>query len=222
MVCSPAHQFPTGATLAPDRRVALVALARERDLLVLEDDYDAEFRYDRAPVGSLQGIEPQRVLYAGSVSKTLAPALRLGWLLVPPSLVEEAVRRKRLADLGSPTLDQLALADLLERGEIDHHLRRVRRRYRDRRDALVAALAERLPAARVRGISAGLHLLVELPGGDDEAVAARALELGVAVEPVSRHRVRPGPPGLVLGFGRVSEPSVGRAVELLARAVGDA
>ena len=164
---TPAHQFPSGVVLAPDRRAALVEWARRHDAFVIEDDYDAEYRYDRGPVGALQGLAPERVVYGGSASKTLAPALRVGWLLLPDELLAPVVERKALAGQ-TPTLDQLALAELIAGGEFHRHLRRMRRRYRDRRDAIVAALAEHLPEARVEGIAAGLHVVAHLPAGTDE------------------------------------------------------
>ncbi len=165
VVLTPAHQCPTGAVLSPSRRAALLEWARQRDALVVEDDYDAEYRYDRAPVGALQGMAPERVAYAGSASKTLAPALRLGWLLLPGELAVAAAAHKSRADRGEPLAHQLQLAELIARGELDRHLRRTRRRYRARRDALVDAVAAELPGARVEGIAAGLHAVVRLPAG---------------------------------------------------------
>jgi 2-(1,2-epoxy-1,2-dihydrophenyl)acetyl-CoA isomerase len=173
VLATPAHQFPTGVVLAPERRAALLDWATHADGLVLEDDYDAEYRYDRAPVGAVQGLAPERVVYAGSVSKTLAPALRLGWLVVPERLIAELARAKAEDDLGTPVLEQLALADFLERGQLDRHLRRTRLTYRRRRDALIEALARHLPDARPSGIAAGLHLVAHLPAGTDEGAVAR-------------------------------------------------
>ena len=153
VVLTPAHQHPTGVVLAGERRAALLAWLRERDAVAIEDDYDAEYRYDRAAVGALQGLEPDRVVYAGSASKTLAPALRLGWLVVPPraarapSRSEKLPRRPRHRAASSSTRSR----DFLARGELDRHLRRMRVRYRARRDALVEALAEELPEATVHG-----------------------------------------------------------------------
>ena len=146
VLVTPAHQFPTGAVLHPDRRAALVDWARRHDATILEDDYDAEYRYDRHPVGALQGLDPDRVVYCGSVSKTLSPALRLGWAVLPPRLREPVADARRRSDLGTAAFDQLALARFLERGEYDRHLRRTRAEYRRRRDTLVAALHEHLPA----------------------------------------------------------------------------
>ena len=151
LVLTPSHQWPTGAVLAPERRAAAVRWAQQRDALIVEDDYDAEYRYDRAPLGAMQGLAPDRVVYAGTASKTLAPGLRLGWLVVPPRLVAAVAEAKALADRGSPVLDQLALADFLARGELDRHLRRTRPLYRRRRDALLRALRDSAPRARAGG-----------------------------------------------------------------------
>src|SRR4029453_18770627 len=145
VLVTPAHQFPTGAVLAPERRAALVEWAQRHDAVVVEDDYDAEYRYDREPIGALQGLAPERVIYAGSASKTLAPGLRLGWLVLPAWLIDAVAEEKSPDDLASPVLEQLAFADLLAQGGVDRHLRRNRAVYRARRDALVAALAAHLP-----------------------------------------------------------------------------
>jgi GntR family transcriptional regulator/MocR family aminotransferase len=163
VLVTPAHQYPTGVVLAPERRAALVAWAADRDAFVLEDDYDAEYRYDRQPVGALQGLDPQRVAYMSSISKTVAPALRVGWLVAPPALTEAIEREKFADDRGTPVLTQLGLAVLLERGALDRHIRSSRLVYRRRRDALVAALGRELPELRTHGAAAGLHLLVDLP-----------------------------------------------------------
>ena len=168
MVLTPAHQHPTGAVLSGERRSALLEWLRARDTIAIEDDYDAEYRYDRAAVGALQGLESDRIVYAGSASKTLAPALRLGWLVVPPSLTEAVSREKDTDDCGTARIEQHAFADFISRGELDRHLRRMRTRYRRRRDLLVEALADALPEAKVRGIAAGLHVTAELPEDYDE------------------------------------------------------
>jgi GntR family transcriptional regulator/MocR family aminotransferase len=221
VLVTPAHQFPTGVVLGGGRRRALLDWARLRDGLLIEDDYDAEFRYGSEPVRALQGLDPARVAYLGTVSKTLAPALRLGWLLAPPELTDELVAAKQLLDHCSPSLDQLALKRLLESGAFDRHVRRARATYRRRRDRLAAALADHLPGLRVQGVAAGLHVLVELPAGlDDEAVAAAAARRGVRVEPVSRYAVAlRHPPGLVVGYGRVHESAIEPAVDALAAAI---
>jgi GntR family transcriptional regulator/MocR family aminotransferase len=159
-------------------------------------------------------------VHLGSVSKTLAPALRLGWVVAPPSVREELVVRKQWSDITTPALGQLALAELITSGGFERHLRRVRARQRRRRDALAAALREHLPYARVHGVAAGLHLLVGLPDGvDDRAVADRALAAGVALQPLSYHRLRPGPPGLVIGYAATTPDRLREAVRVLADTV---
>ena len=168
--------------LSPQARAAVLAWAQRTGALVLEDDYDAEYRYDRAPIGAMQGLDPDRVAYAGTASKTLAPGFRLGWLILPRELLEPFAEAKLLADRGSPILDQLTFADFLSRGEFDRHLRRMRPIYRSRRDALLTALAQHLPELEPTGIAAGLHLVAWLPQDLDEAtVIAAAAREGVAV-----------------------------------------
>jgi GntR family transcriptional regulator / MocR family aminotransferase len=198
---TPAHQFPTGVVLAPARRRALLAWAAAGGL-VIEDDYDAEHRYDRAPVPALQALAPDQVAYTGSTSKTLAPGMRLGWLVPPAHLHADVVTAKHASDLGSPALPQLVLARLLASGDYDRHLRAVRARQRVRRDAVLAAVRAHLPGARLEGVAAGLHLLLTFPAVDldDAELADQARRAGVLVHPLSRHRLRPGPPGLVLGY----------------------
>jgi GntR family transcriptional regulator / MocR family aminotransferase len=214
---TPAHQFPLGVVLAPERRAALLDWAAHTGAMVLEDDYDAEYRYDRQPVGAVQGLAPDLVAYAGSTSKTLAPGLRLGWLVVPDHLLDAVTAAKESDDLGTPVVEQLALADFLERGELDRHLRRTRSIYRARRDALVDALARLLPDCPPAGVAAGLHLVVHLPAGTDEqAVLDAARSRGLGLSGISEHRVEPGPPALLLGYGRLPEPAIEAAVRLLA------
>jgi GntR family transcriptional regulator/MocR family aminotransferase len=217
VMITPAHQFPLGVVLAPGRRAALIDWAARSGAVVLEDDYDAEYRYDRQPVGAVQGLAPDLVAYAGSTSKTLAPGLRLGWLVVPERLLDAVTAAKESDDLGTPVVEQLALADFLERGELDRHLRRTRSVYRARRDALVAALERVLPDCPPAGVAAGLHLVVRLPAGTDErAVLDAARSRGLGLSGISEHRVEPGPPALLLGYGRLPEPAVEPAVRLLA------
>ncbi|MEV4708385.1 PLP-dependent aminotransferase family protein [Actinoplanes sp. NPDC049316] len=209
VLLTPAHQFPTGVVLSPRRRLALL----EWPGLIIEDDYDAEHRYDRAPVAALQASAPERIAYCGSVSKSLAPGMRLGWLIAPRHLHADLVTAKHASDLGNPALPQLILARLLATGEHDRHLRTVRRRQRRHRDALVAALREHVPAARVEGIAAGLHVLVTLPAGaDDVALAERIAGAGVRVQPLSWHRQLPGPPGLVIGYAAQPPDRLAEAV----------
>jgi GntR family transcriptional regulator/MocR family aminotransferase len=219
---TPAHQHPTGVVLAGERRTALLAWLRRRGAIAIEDDYDAEFRYDRAAVGALQGLDPDRVVYAGSTSKTLAPALRLGWMVVPGDLLDAVSYQKLMADMGTARIEQFAFADFLVRGELDRHLRRMRVVYRARRDAIVAALAEALPEAGVRGIAAGLHATVALPVGDDEeAILAEARRRRVELAIMDEHRIeaRDGPPTLLLGFARTPEAAIRSGVREVAEAV---
>ncbi|WP_042802401.1 PLP-dependent aminotransferase family protein, partial [Streptomyces sp. C] len=220
VLMTPAHQFPTGVVLDGERRRDLLAWAAAGGL-VLEDDYDAEHRYDRAPVPALRALAPEGVCYAGSVSKLLAPALRLGWLLVPRRLREPVVEAKRYADLGNPVLAQLVLARLMDSGELERHLRFVRRRHRRRRDAMLRAVAGHLAGARVHGAAAGLHLTVTFDGAafDDTAVAGAALALGVKTHPLSWHRLRPGPPGLILGYAAGPAGEIEEGVAVLGRAL---
>jgi GntR family transcriptional regulator/MocR family aminotransferase len=222
VVLTPAHQHPTGAVLAGERRTALLAWLRRRDAIAIEDDYDAEYRYDRAAVGALQGLEPDRIVYAGSASKTLAPALRIGWLVVPHGLLRAVSHEKLLADQGTARIEQYALADFLARGELDRHLRRMRASYRRRRDALVAALADALPEATVRGIAAGLHATVLLPATDDEqAILEEARRRRVELATMSDQAMGASawPPALLLGYGQMPEPAIAAGVRELAAAV---
>jgi GntR family transcriptional regulator/MocR family aminotransferase len=223
VVLTPSHQWPTGSVLSAERRAAVLRWAAESGAVVIEDDYDAEFRYDRTPVGALQGLAPDRVVYAGSASKTLAPGLRLGWFVMPGHLAEPMAAAKIAADRGSPALEQLALADLITRGEFDRHLRRMRPVYRRRRDALLAALARRLPWLEPAGVSAGLHLVTWLPPDLDEAtVVSAAARAGVGIEGVTPYRIsHPGPSGLIFGFATVNEQAIAEGIDILARVIGE-
>jgi GntR family transcriptional regulator / MocR family aminotransferase len=220
VLTTPAHQFPTGAVLSPARRLRLVDWAERTDGLVIEDDYDAEYRYDHHPVGTLQGIAPDRVLLGGSASKTLAPGLRLGWLAVPPALAADAARHKRDIDLMAPVLEQAALAELVTSGTYERHIRRTRARYRRRRDLVVELIGRELPEASVHGTAAGLHLMVETPSvGEESAAEAAAARRGVRVLGIGAHRHTPGPAGFVIGYGHLGEDELRRGVTVLAAAV---
>ena len=209
--------------LAPQRRAALVAWARETGGVIVEDDYDAEYRYDRSPVGAVQGLAPDAVVHVHSVSKTLAPALRLGWAVAPRELARELAEAKRRSDLGAPVLEQLALADLIERGELDRHLRRMRPRYRRRRDALVGTLLAGRPDLVVEGVAAGLHVAVRLPPPlTEDAVVAACAGRGVAVAGAAQHAAAPRPAALVLGYARLPEPGLRAAARALLAAMDDA
>ena len=217
VVLTPAHQFPTGVVLAPHRRRALLEWAG----LIIEDDYDAEYRYDRAPVPALQASAPDRIAYTGSTSKTLSPGLRLGWLIPPPRLSADLVAAKHASDLGCSVIPQLTLAQLLAGGEYDRHIRLVRARQRRRRDALLTAIRSFLPQAHVQGIAAGLHLLITLPGEhDDVELAEKIGAAGVVVHPLSWHRQRPGRPGFVLGYAANPPDRLTEAARVIARVVG--
>jgi GntR family transcriptional regulator/MocR family aminotransferase len=222
VILTPSHQWPAGSVLSAGRRAAVLRWAAERGAVVIEDDYDAELRYDRTPVGALQGLAPGRVVYAGSASKTLAPGLRLGWFVLPGHLAGPMAAAKIAADRGSPALEQLALADLITRGEFDRHLRRMRPVYRRRRDALLAALARRLPGLEPAGVSAGLHLVTWLPPDLDEAaVVSAAARAGVGVDGVGPYRIsHPGPGGLIFGYAAVSEQAIAEGVGILAQVIG--
>jgi GntR family transcriptional regulator/MocR family aminotransferase len=226
VLVTPAHQYPTGRVLSPERRAALLAWAERRGGLIVEDDYDAEYRYDREPIGALQGLRPDRVVYAGSASKVLAPGLRLGWLVAPSELATRLAATKKGIDQGSPAIDQLAFADFIARGELDRHLRRMRPIYRRRRDVLLAALARHLPELRPVGAAAGLHILAWLPPdlGPDAIVAAAAsagigigsLAPGAAVGATAT----PGTPGgLVFGYGAIREAAIDDGLARLAEVI---
>ncbi|MGP4024299.1 MocR-like pyridoxine biosynthesis transcription factor PdxR [Actinomadura sp. 3N407] len=211
VIVTPAHQWPTGVVLAPERRRALADWACERGALIVEDDYDAEFRYDREPVGAVQGLAPDRVIGIGTVSKSLAPGVRLGWIMCPPGLAVAVAEDKRLDDRGSPVLDQLALAALLESGRYGRHLRHMRPVYAGRRAALVDALARHAPGVRLTGLDAGFHAVAHLPEGADERhVVGAARKRSVGLYGMSTYRASgaAGPPQLVLGFGDLGETAV--------------
>lgn len=218
---TPAHQFPLGPTLAAQRRAALATWARENDALIIEDDYDGEYRYDHRPVGALQGLDPDRIVYAGTVSKTLAPGLRIGWLVLPRRLVAPVVGAKHISQGEVSALEQLALAEFLRSGAHDRHVRRMRQRYRRRRDLLLALLSERAPRLHPRGIAAGLHLVVDLPPGTDEdATAARAAALGLAINVLRPYWHDPTgkPPGLLIGYAAPADHAYAQTLAALAEA----
>ncbi|WP_163688610.1 MocR-like pyridoxine biosynthesis transcription factor PdxR [Mycolicibacterium gadium] len=221
VLTTPAHQSPTGVVLSAPRRTALMEWARAGHL-VIEDDYDAEYRYDRAPVGSLQGMAPDRVVYVGSTSKTLAPGLRIGWMVLPPHLAKAVISSKWLADTGGSVMDQVAFAQFLTSGEYDRHLRQMRKRYQTRRAALLDALARHLPDATVLGAAAGVHLTVRFPDTFPlDTLVAHAKKVRVRVEPVARCYAEPdtAPPGLLLGYANLTESQIERGVRELARAL---
>jgi GntR family transcriptional regulator / MocR family aminotransferase len=221
VILTPSHHWPTGAVLSAENRAAVLGWAVRRGAVVIEDDYDAEYRYDRMPIGAVQGLAPDHVVYAGSASKTLAPGLRLGWFVMPNRLTGPMAEAKIAADRGSPALEQLALADFITRGEFDRHLRRMRPVYRRRRDALLAALARRLPELEPVGISAGLHLVTWLPPNlDERAVVDAAYAAGVGIDGVGPYRIEArGGGGLIFGFATVNEPATLEGIDILANVI---
>ena len=219
VVLTPAHQWPTGVVLAAERRHELITWAHERNAIIIEDDYDAEFRYDREPIGSLQGLDPDRVISLGTVSKSLTPALRLGWAVVPMAIVEAVADAKLTADRSTSRIDQLALATLIESGRYDRHLRRMRTEYAARRGALVEALIEHAPQIRLTGLAAGFHAVAHLsPAADEQAIIAEARERGVGLYGMSdlRSDHRTTPPQLVFGFGNTSQRAIRDGVAAIA------
>ncbi|MGI8571892.1 MAG: PLP-dependent aminotransferase family protein [Solirubrobacteraceae bacterium] len=215
LILTPTHQFPTGVALTSERRQALVAWANEHDATIIEDDYDAELRYDREPVGALQGLAPNRVALLGTVSKSLAPALRIGWIVCPPAMIEAISQEKWLTDRGSPGLEQLALAALIESGRYDRHLRHMRTVYAGRRDTLVRALQAMAPEVELGGLAAGFHAVARLPAAvDEQAVVGQARARSVGLYGMSMYRASgdTSPPELVLGFGNLSEAEIERGI----------
>jgi GntR family transcriptional regulator/MocR family aminotransferase len=222
VVVSPSHQYPTGAVMHPTRRAELIAWARRTGGLIVEDDYDAEYRYDGPPIASLQSLAPGHVAYIGTCSKILAPGLRLGWLIVPDRLAGEPAGAHGVTHAQPGVITQAAYANLLERGDVDRHLRRTRRVYRARRAALVQALAAELPEIRVEGASSGLHVMAWLPPDVDETmVSARARERGLTVAGLHEECsvFTPLAAGLVLGYGSIAESAIPAAIRELAACV---
>jgi GntR family transcriptional regulator/MocR family aminotransferase len=225
VLLTPAHQFPTGGPLHPKRRAAVIDWARSSGGLLVEDDYDGEFRYDRQPVGAVQGLDPDRVVYIGSTSKSLSPALRLGWMVLPPWLVDDILAAKGPREMWSGVVDQLTLADFIACGAYDRHLRHMRQHYRRRRDLLASTLAERTPHIKVSGIAAGLHAVLELPENTEEAALRAARRQGLALDGLGpyRHPDSTMPPrdGLVIGYGTPPHHAFTAALDALSLALPD-
>lgn len=220
VLLTPAHQFPTGVPLHPDRRAAAVDWARGTGGVILEDDYDGEFRYDRQPVGALQGLDPEHVVYLGTASKSLAPGLRMGWMVVPEAMVGEVAGAKGVSDWASSALDQLTLAEFMASGAYDRHVRSMRLRYRNRRDQLVAALAERAPSIRISGIAAGLHAVLELPDGSEAETVRAAAWQGLAVQGLAYFRHPDAElrrEALVIGYGTPTDSAWAGTLDALCR-----
>ncbi|MCX4529688.1 MULTISPECIES: PLP-dependent aminotransferase family protein [unclassified Streptomyces] len=225
VLLTPAHQFPTGGPLHPERRAAVVDWARATGGVVVEDDYDGEFRYDRQPVGAVQGLDPDRIVYIGSVSKSLSPALRLGWMVLPGRLVDGVLALKGQRELWSGVTDQLTLAEFIASGGYDRHLRRMRGIYRRRRDLLAARLAAQAPHVRVSGVAAGLHAVLELPPDTEEAALRAARRQGLSLDGL-RPYLHPDSPmtardGLVIGYGTPPDHAFAAALDALCLALPD-
>ncbi|MFF0301926.1 PLP-dependent aminotransferase family protein [Streptomyces sp. NPDC004562] len=229
VLLTPAHQFPTGGPLHAERRAAVTDWARARGAVVIEDDYDGEFRYDRKPVGAVQGLDPEQVVFVGSVSKSLSPAVRLGWMVLPKRLVGDVLAAKGEREASASVLDQLSLADLIASGAYDRHVRRMRQRYRSRRDRLVAALAAHAPHVEVTGVAAGLHAVLRLPPGTERSTVKAATWQGVALDGLAAFRhpaatetataapqtAMPTRDGLVVGYATPPEHAYEAALEAL-------
>ena len=219
VLLTPAHQSPTGVVMSGERRLALARWLRESNAVAIEDDYDAEFRYDRAPIGALQGLAPDHVVYAGTTSKTLAPALRLGWMVVPPGLLLSLEDELRLMDCGRGRIEQFAFAQFITCGDYDRHLRKMRAQYRDRRETLLAAVKSYLPETEIGGISAGLHATVRFPRRlDEETIVANAHKRGIGLSFLRRHYLGPAPreSTLLLSYAGMPETTLRSALRTLA------
>lgn len=219
VLLTPTHQFPLGGPLTPARRATALEWATTTGGVIIEDDYDGEFRYDRKPVGALQGIAPQHVAYLGTVSKTLSPAIRIGWMVLPDRLIEPVLATKGPYERWVSSTDQLTLADFIESGRFDSHIRKMRTSYRRRRDQLVATLAQQVPQVRVEGISAGLHAVIRLPSGTEQSVlaAAQARDLGLEGLSVFRHPdvSSVGGDGIVVGYSTPTQSQYSRTLDVL-------
>ena len=216
VLVTPAHQYPLGPTMSPARRADLVDWAIDSGGWIIEDDYDGEFRYDRRPIGAVQGLAPERVVYAGTASKAMAAGLRLGWLVVPPDLapaLDRAVGRRA----GVSAVEQATLAGFLETGDYDRQVRRARAVYRQRRDRLVEALTDAAPHLVLSGVAAGLHLTARTTDGPSESAMVQAAHArGLALLGLSGHYTGgPAAEGIVLGFSRMPEHRFATALDRL-------
>ncbi|GAA0601290.1 PLP-dependent aminotransferase family protein [Kribbella sandramycini] len=222
VLLTPAHQMPTGVPLAPERRAAAVEWAAETGAVLIEDDYDGEFRYDRQAVGALQALDPERVVYTGTASKSLAPGVRLAWMVLPQHLLEPVVAAKRVSDYQTATLEQLVLAEFIASGHYDRHVRRSRLHYRRRRDRLVELLAVRAPKVEVAGIAAGMHVLLDVPADADDIVA-RAARQGLGLASMSTYHHAPAPTtrqAVIVGYGTPPDHAYPGALDLLCQVLG--
>lgn len=224
VLITPCHQYPTGSVLSPARRARLIAWAHARNAVIIEDDYDAEYRYDTPPVSAMQGLDPAHLIYVGSVSKTLAPGIRLGWLVLPSSLVKAVANAKRTADRGSSVLEQLTLGAFIEQGYLDSHLRITRAIYKRRRATLLLALKKYLPHFVPTGIDAGLHVMIEIPSSlNEEDIVGLAASEGIVITGAHMHCTRPphAAPALLLGYGCIQEQEITLGIKKLATLITD-
>jgi GntR family transcriptional regulator/MocR family aminotransferase len=220
VLLTPSHQFPLGMSLHSDRRAAVIDWARRTGSVIIEDDYDGEFRYDRSPVGALHGVDPEHVIYMGTASKSLAPGLRLGWLVLPERLVEPVVRQKGETEETSGFVEQLAMAEFITSGSYDRHIRTMRAEYRRRREQLVAAIARSSPKTTVTGMPAGLHVMLEFAGGDESAQARRVAWRRLGVEPLDLYRhpeIGHERDGVVIGYAPPAPSAWSAALDALLR-----
>jgi GntR family transcriptional regulator/MocR family aminotransferase len=220
VLLTPSHQFPLGVSLHSDRLAAVVDWARRTGGVIIEDDYDGEFRYDRSPVGALHGVDPERVIYMGTVSKSLAPGLRLGWLVLPERLVEAVARQKGETEETSGFVEQLAMAEFIVSGSYDRHIRTMRAEYRRRREQLVAAVARSSPKTTVAGMPAGLHVMLELAGADESPLSRQLAwrRLGVEGLDLYRHPEIGGErDGVVIGYAAPAPSAWSAALDALIR-----
>jgi GntR family transcriptional regulator/MocR family aminotransferase len=215
VLVSPDHSFPNGVVLSPARRSALVDWAADGDRLVIEDDHDGHFRYGGIHAGALQALAPEHVAYVGSASALLAPAVRLGWAVLPARLVPPVADRLFATALATSRLSQFALAEMIEGGYLDRHLRRSHAAYKRRRAVLLRSLARHFPDAEVGGAPVGLFVPVRMAG--EARLLQRARKRWIALDGLNEHGFTPQPSGLVLGFAGSPEPALRRALAELAR-----
>lgn len=220
VLLTPSHQFPLGVPLHSDRRAAVIDWARRTGGVIIEDDYDGEFRYDRSPVGALHGVDPAHVIYMGTASKSLAPGLRLGWLVLPDRLVDAVLRQKGETEETSGFVDQLTMAEFIESGSYDRHIRTMRAQYRRRREQLVAAVTTASPTTTVAGLPAGLHVMLEIGGANASALARQLAWRRLGVEGLDKYRhpdFDGSRDGLVLGYAAPSPSAWSAALDAVIR-----
>ncbi len=222
---TPSHQFPTGAVMSAARRLELLALANRTGAVIIEDDYDSEFRYEGRPLAALQGLdEGGRVIYMGTLSKVLLPALRLGYLVAPPALQPSITAAKWLTDRHVALLYQAVLAHFIDEGHFERHLRRMRKVYETRRATMLAAFAEHFgDRATITGTESGMHILVNIAGvADADRFIEEARRNGVGIYSAAPYYAGEPPPGasFLMGYSSVNEDGIRRGIGILARVAG--